>query len=261
MEESFSTENRSQTNTDSGQDDPQERLALELSLLQSNQGRASLGSAEFAEKAFHLGQSYWKEGRAGEAFAWLLFARGLETKDKSQVEKAFTQAKTAWFQKMGKSGVEPNQFLGLSNEERAAVSITLQVAGATVWLVSLVWIAWALFRQLNQRGTHSSRWGFLGPRVVIVFVFGLGSLVFGYSIDTDRSPSVVTRKNIEVKSGPDENYMTLGSLSAGVILEALKQDHASPSERRKGWVQIRMNAEEKGWVREDHVLFLSNFDW
>jgi len=210
------------------------------------------------DQAHQLGSDYLKGGRTGEAFAWLQYADSLARGQNEELRTQLVKAKALWVQKLGASGVEPVLFFGLNQEQRSDLSLGLQLLGGAALIFALGLIAWRLAGRLDQNPEPTRTPFAVSPVHFFAVVLGLLSWGAGYGIDPSSRANVVTRTVGEVKSGPGESYMTLSSLSPGVILEQLSQRGQMRAPPHEAWVQVQFNEDEKGWVRAENVLFLSN---
>ena len=65
------------------------------------------------------------------------------------------------------------------------------------------------------------------------------------SLDSNSNTGVVLTKKTEVKSGLDLSNVTLFELHEGALVTI--------TDRRQGWLEIKLNAKQKGWVPENTI--------
>lgn len=204
---------------------------------------------------FNLGNAYFKQGDIGRAILNYERAALLIPRDQDlRANLALAQSATA-----DRYESQRDSLLGqlaqlsarwLSNSELALIGLLLWIIVAALWI---------LHRRLSARqpsqpsarqaGRHEATWmPLIAALVLLILVVGLWS-IRTYT-DSTRGGAIVLAQEVDVLSGPGEQYVTEFTLHSGAkvsVLESRDAWHrlALPGDELQGWVP----AEALGLVR------------
>ncbi len=206
--------------------------ALEM-LLSSDPGAGA------ALHHYTVGAIYLQNGQPGEALAHLLRAKALGA-SLEQISPALSMARTQAEERTGGGGLErastPLERLG-----DGPMLFPLESLVATLSLL----VALRLWRRPGR--------GPLRRRSLLACLLLLGAalalaVVHGMSLSSPPARAVA---QLEVRSGPGEDFPLLGEAQPGAELRITTAQTSS------GWVRVRVSPQLEGWTVSAHVLPLT----
>ena len=194
-----------------------------------------------ADLYYNLGNAYFRNGKIGFAIYYYRSALKLRPNDEDiQHNLKFAQAMTR--DKVDEDG-EENPILSGLFKAHHALSLRAQ-------LFTLLGIFWAIaFVTIGRRLSASERMKniLIGVLFVLSSVFAVIGMSAGYKIfvvETEIT-GVVTAKDADVTSAPDDKSQTLNTLSEGTAFEVISE--------QPPFVEIRLGEKVKGFVKLSEV--------
>ena len=191
-----------------------------------------------ADLHYNLGNAYLKAGRLGWAVLNYERALRLNPRDpdvqanleyaRSRMVDVLPDRETPW---LLSAVIRVHNLLGLSQ---------------LLWLVSALWFAMllltsvSLFRERLRRPA-----GVVNPILAVILGLALTSAAFKIYDAEARDPGIVVAEEVQVMSGPGDEYAREFVLHAGTRIE-IKRTY-------QNWHEIALSEEMRGWVAGDAV--------
>jgi tetratricopeptide (TPR) repeat protein len=190
---------------------------------------------------YNLGDAYFKAGDLGRAILNYRRAQRLLPRDGDVA----ANLKLARAQTLDRIEIEDEgavvemvrRLIGWTTLEEAAV------AALTLWTILCGLGIGAILWQRRRRVLL-----YLGGTVALLLLLGVLSIGIKLLDERRQPPAVVVAAEVDVRSGPGENYLTEFTLHAGAEVRLV--------ERRGDWVRIALPGDLQGWAPSDAVAEL-----
>ena len=194
---------------------------------------------------FNLGNAYFKAGDIGHAI--LNYERALRlTPRESDLRANLALAQTYLTDQYE---AQRGSILGqlANSSSRWVTAGELAITALALWfLVALLWI---LYRRRRASGNGESLL-YLLIAVFVLFVLAAGLLGVRTAIENSRGQAIIVAQEVNVLSGPGDQYITEFTLHSGSKVSLL--------ESRGAWHRLALPGDElQGWVPSDAVGLIS----
>ena len=194
-----------------------------------------------ADLYYNLGNAYFRNGNLGFAIYYYKSALRLDPSNDDILHNLkYAQAMTR--DKVEEDGEENPLLAGLFKAHHAlSLKAQMWTLLGIFWMIALVAIA----RRISRSGR--SRNVLIGAMFALSSVFCIIAMSAGYKIfvaETDIE-GVVTAKDADVTSAPNEKSQTLNTLSEGTVFEVLSE--------QGNFAEIRLGEKVRGFVKQSDV--------
>lgn len=196
---------------------------------------------EDADLFYNLGNAYFRSGKLGFSIYYYKMALRLRATDDDIMHNLkFAQAMTR--DKVEEDGEENPLLSGLFKAHHAlSLRTQMWVLLGIFWAIALLAIA----RRISRSGKTKNV--LIGAMFALSGVFCIIAMSAGYKIFVAETniEGVVTAKDADVTSAPNNKSQTLNTLSEGTTFEVLSE--------QGGFVEIRLGEKIRGFVKTSDV--------
>ena len=213
-----------------------------------------------AGETYNLGTTYLEEDQPGKAHEWLLFSRSLASKD-ATIQHNLSLAAERLGARIGKAALEPARAEWEAFVPRSALKAALDLFFGLLLCLALGLELWKrLAPDAKPVSSNTDLRSFL-PKTWSMAAIGVGLAGLGVTqvalVESDHEAKAVLCEETVLRSGPGDSYVSLATLSPGVVLpvESAKIGKGPSSQGR--WLKVRHAQGELGWIPESASLPLS----
>jgi tetratricopeptide (TPR) repeat protein len=191
---------------------------------------------------YNLGGAYFKLGDLGRAVLNFRRAQRLLPRD-GDVAANLSLARA---QTLDRIEVE-NEAVIINLVRRLVGWTTLDEAATgvlTLWIILCGFTVSAILWR-HRRGTLL----YLAGGIATLLILGILSIGIRYIDEHAQPPAVVVAAEVEMRSGPGDNYLTEFTLHAGAEVRVVEQ--------RGGWKRIGLSGDLQGWAPGEAVIRVS----
>ena len=196
---------------------------------------------ENADLYYNLGNAYFRNGNLGFAIYYYRESLRLRPNDEDVLHNLkYAEAMTR--DKVDEDGEENPLLSGLFKAHHAlSLKVQLFVLLGLFWLMALVAIARRISRSDRQKNV------LIGTLFALSGIFCIVAMSAGYKIFVAETEilGVVTAKDADVTSAPNERSQTLNTLSEGTTFEVVSE--------QGNFVEIRLGEKIRGFVKQSDV--------
>ena len=201
---------------------------------------------ENSDLYYNLGNAYFRGGKLGFAIYYYKSALRLDPNNDDVLHNLkYAQAMTR--DKVDEDGEENPLLSGLFKAHHAlSLKTQMWVLLGIFWAIALLAIARRISR--NDRTKNV----LIGSMFALSCVFGIIAMSAGYKVFVAETEivGVVTAKDADVTSAPNDKSQTLNTLSEGTIFEVLSE--------QGNFVEIRLGEKVRGFVKQGDVGIVKN---
>jgi hypothetical protein len=191
----------------------------------------------YPEVYYNLGNAYFRQGKLGQAI--LNYRRAL--KPSPQDKEAKDNLDFARLYRTDKI-TQPKGFFLLSALAGLSTSLGLNLLS---WLTAVAWWIFLFFLLMlivyRKRGKPNRIFAVIS----LLFFFIFGTSLWGGIKDSGIEEGVILPAEVEAKSGPGQDYVSLFTVHQGLECQI--------EEKRPGWYLIHLPNRAKGWVPDESI--------
>ena len=184
---------------------------------------------------YNLGNAYIRLGKNGKAILNYLHAKKFLPRDKDlEANLKYASQETVDSLDWKKPGLIVTFFFWADDFNFQEHLLVLIVINLMFWLSMCAW----LFKRTETMDL-------VRKSLIAVLMLAMVSTLVKWRLDTSHNPGVVLAKKIDVKSGMDQDNVTLFQLHEGAVVFIEQEE--------KDWYKIELSDGKHGWAKKSQI--------